>query len=429
MVSAGVHGLHSERAQLLQVLASQVGTTATSTTVTASPSPAVSGQTVTITATVSSSTGSGTPTGTVTFTNGSTTLGTAPVESNGTATFSTFRTSTLPVGNDTVTASYGGDVTYDTSSGSVAETVTSAGTTATTTTVSSSLNPASSGTSVTFTATVAHATGSATPTGTVTFSEGSTTLGTATLESTGTATFNTSTLAVGSDTVTASYSGDATYASSSNSVTESVTSIGTTTTAVTASANPAVSGQTVTFTATVTAGSGTFDNGGTVQFAVDGTNFGSPVSLSGGQATIADSALAAGTHTITATYSGDTNFSTSSGTLSGGQTVNHGGPRRPTVTSSANPSAFGQSGDLHGHGDGRLGDVRQRRHGAVRGGRDELRFPVSLSGGQATIADAALAAGTHTITATYSGDTNFSTSSGTLSGGQTVTRRARTTTA
>ena len=51
--------------------------------------------------------------------------------------------------------------------------------------------------------------------------------------------------------------------------------------------------------------------------------------------------------------------------------------------------------------------------------------PVSLSGGSATIADAALSDGTHTITASYSGDTNFSTSSGTLSGGQTVTRRAR----
>ena len=37
------------------------------------------------------------------------------------------------------------------------------------------------------------------------------------------------------------------------------------------------------------------------------------------QATIADSALSVGTHAITATYSGDTNFTSSNGTLSGGQ--------------------------------------------------------------------------------------------------------------
>ncbi|HEV8060141.1 MAG TPA: DUF4214 domain-containing protein, partial [Gemmataceae bacterium] len=92
-------------------------------------------------------------------------------------------------------------------------------------------------------------------------------------------------------------------------------------TVVASSANPSLFGQTVTFTATVTAGSGTFDNGGTVQFAVDGTNFGAPVSLTGGQAITTDAALSAGSHTITATYSGDTNFNGSSAALAGGQTV------------------------------------------------------------------------------------------------------------
>ena len=46
----------------------------------------------------------------------------------------------------------------------------------------------------------------------------------------------------------------------------------TTTTAVASSLNPSNYGQSVTFTATVTPGTGTFDNGGTVQFAINGTS-------------------------------------------------------------------------------------------------------------------------------------------------------------
>ena len=60
-------------------------------------------------ATVSPTTGSGVPTGTVTFSEGSTTLGTAALDSTGTA---TLNISTLSVGSDTITASYGGDASY-----------------------------------------------------------------------------------------------------------------------------------------------------------------------------------------------------------------------------------------------------------------------------------------------------------------------------
>ena len=74
----------------------------------------------------------------------------------------------------------------------------------------------------------------------------------------------------------------------------------------------------MTWTATVTpaSGSGTTPTG-TVQFAINGTAFGSPVTLSGGKATSpSDSTLAAGTYAITATYSGDGNYNGSSGSLS-----------------------------------------------------------------------------------------------------------------
>ena len=56
--------------------------------------------------------GSGTPTGTVTFKDGSTTLGTGTLSSTGVATFST---STLSVGSHAITAVYGGDSNFTTS--------------------------------------------------------------------------------------------------------------------------------------------------------------------------------------------------------------------------------------------------------------------------------------------------------------------------
>ena len=101
-----------------------------------------------------------------------------------------------------------------------------------------------------------------------------------------------------------------------------------TTTAVSASPSSANVGQTVTFTATVTAnapGSGTPT--GTVDFfdtttSTDLTPGG--VALSSGTATFATTSLAAGSHTIKATYSGDGNFLTSSGstgTVTIGQSI------------------------------------------------------------------------------------------------------------
>ena len=82
----------------------------------------------------------------------------------------------------------------------------------------------------------------------------------------------------------------------------------------------------VTFTATVTPGSGSGQTG-TVQFVIDGANFGSPVTLSGGTAQTSTSSLSVSgsPHTVSATYSGDGSFNGSSGSLTGGQVVNKAG--------------------------------------------------------------------------------------------------------
>ena len=96
-----------------------------------------------------------------------------------------------------------------------------------------------------------------------------------------------------------------------------------TATSVTSSVNPSVYGNSVTFTAAVTATNG----GGTVAFSADGN----PIAGCGAEtlslvsvtykANCATGALAAGSHAVTAVYSGDAGYATSGGTLSGGQSV------------------------------------------------------------------------------------------------------------
>jgi len=83
-----------------------------------------------------------------------------------------------------------------------------------------------------------------------------------------------------------------------------------TTTSVASLQNPSTYSQSVSFTATVSAvPPATGTPTGTVQFKIDGADFGAPVALSGGTATsAATSALTAGDHTVTVVYGGDANF-------------------------------------------------------------------------------------------------------------------------
>ncbi len=111
-------------------------------------------------------------------------------------------------------------------------------------------------------------------------------------------------------------------------------------------ASGVVYGQTVTYTASVrVAGSSTSAPTGTVQLQVDGSNFGTPVPLSGASARL-NPKLPAGHHVVMIVYSGDSNFLSSSGTLMGGEFVTpapltitatnqsmvYGGPRLPALT-------------------------------------------------------------------------------------------------
>ena len=101
----------------------------------------------------------------------------------------------------------------------------------------------------------------------------------------------------------------------------------TTTTTVTSSDNPSNAGQSVTFTATVSADdpeAGTPT--GSVQFMIDGSDYGDPVTLGDdGTASISDAALdASGSpHSVSAVYTNlNGNYAGSPGDLIGGQVVN-----------------------------------------------------------------------------------------------------------
>jgi hypothetical protein len=162
-----------------------------------------------------------------------------------------------------------------------------------------------------------------------------------------------------------------------------------------------------------------------VQFVVDGTKYGSPVNLTSGSATSsAISSLAVGNHSVTATYSSDINYGVSSGVLPGGQTVKYA--TTTGVVSSFNPSIQGDSITFTAGVSG-VASVGVNPTSTVQFVVDGTNFgaPVPLVKGQYIIgatsqATSSLAIGTHTVTATYSGDNNFMGSTGTLSGGQVV---------
>jgi Ca2+-binding RTX toxin-like protein len=196
----------------------------------------------------------------------------------------------------------------------------------TTTKLTSSPNPSASGSSVTFTATVVPTgTPPSNPTGTVDFYQCATAscsstkpLGSGSLGAHGQARYSTSSLAVGTDFIEAIYQGAPTdfSGSTSNVITQVVTAPIATTTALTSSPNPSGLGKPVTLTATVTKSSGSAAPTGTVSF-YSGTPSGTQSPLGTGtlnasaKATFVTSSLPAGTDSLYAVYSGDTNFETS----------------------------------------------------------------------------------------------------------------------
>jgi hypothetical protein len=213
----------------------------------------------------------------------------------------------------------------------------------TSTAVASSLNPSAFGELVTFTATVTDSApgSSVPPTGTVQFVVDGANLGSPTgvftvSGNSGTASVSTSSLTASNSphSVTANFvNADGNFVNSTGTLPsgQSVTPASTTTAVVSSVPSP-VYGQAVSFTATVTnAGPGSAQAPtGSVQFVVDGQNFGAPVALTAGSnsstatsGSIATLAVNGGSpHAVLANYlNADPTFVKSDGSLSGGLQV------------------------------------------------------------------------------------------------------------
>jgi Bacterial Ig-like domain (group 3)/Beta-propeller repeat len=375
----------------------------TTTALISFPNPSVSGMSVTFTATVSSSS-SGTPAGNVTFKNGSTVLIKKALSGGAVK----FTTTELPPGSNPITAVYGGDSSFG---GSSSSPVNQFVLEATATTLTSSPNPSTYGQAVILTALVTSTLGVPPDGEMVTFKQGSTVLGSGTL-SNGEASFSTTTIGTGTKSITAVYAGDATFGTSTSKTISQVVSKAAAITSLFSSQDPSSFSQSVTFTATVSpeftgtpTGSVTFKNG---------TEAMATVTLNSGVASHSTTKLATGAYPITAVYGGDSSFlASTSNTLS--QVVN-AASTTTTLVSSLNPSDFGQSVTF-------TATIAPEFGGTVTGsvtfmdGTTTLKT-VSFSGGTAKYTTTKLASGSHNITASYNGGSDFATSSASLT--QTV---------
>ena len=284
------------------------------------------------------------PTGTPTGTDGSTALSCSALSgANGVTTSTCTDPASMTAGAHTIDITYPGDANFaSATTGNFTQTVSQA--TTNTAVTSTTGTPSLAGQPVTYLATITPSSHPFTMTGTVTFKDGAGTIACSPVTvafsgSTATASCTEagSAMTPGTHSITAVYNGDTNYAGSTSSTLSQVVNQDATTTAVMSTANPSTGGLAVTYTATVSAtGGSAFTPSGTVTFKDGSTVICTAVALSSASAQCTEPALSmtSGTHSITAVYSGDTNFTTSTGSLS--QVVN---PAPVTISESANPAS------------------------------------------------------------------------------------------
>lgn len=375
----------------------------TTTTLNAVPNPSTLGQSVTISATVSpTQPGDSFPTGQVQFFDGLKLLGASNLVS-GVAKIST---TSLTLGSHDITASYSGDGNFNASTSDVLKQQVRA---TTTTKLSATATTWVFGQGVAITAKVTSGSTAikGVPSGQVQFYDGQLPLGSATVVA-GIATLTSSNLSVGPHSITAVYSGDSAFAPSSSLVLSQTVNKGSTTITLSATPNSASVGQTVTLKASIAAGTSNAGTpGGQIQF-FDGKTLIGGATVVAGVASLSTSKLTLGSHSLSAVYCGDGNYSTSTSAILT-QQIKPG--TITTLSATPNPANFGQAVTL------KAGVAVGSSNASTPSGKVQffdgqiLLGSANLVKGVATLSLSTLAVGTHSLTAVYGGDTNFAPSS------------------
>lgn len=402
-----------------------VSKAAVDVTLTTTDDSTVTGEAVGLTATVAvQAPGGGTPAGSVQLLVDGNAVGDPVDLTNGSATFPPL--TSLKAGSHTLAAAYAGSSGYQSGSGQVEQDVAKADTTVA---LLASPSPSLQDQEVQLTATVAAVSpGSGDATGTITFLAGTEPIGSAPLSG-GTAVLAVSDLAPGSYQLSARYAGDDDYrASASEAVSHTViegTAVVATSTVLTSSTNPSTYGELITFRAEVAAADDSTP-AGTVQFSVDGQDFGGPVAV-GPDGTAESATLASpdpGDHTVIAAFTPEPGFAGSGDILV--QTVTAAGVDVALSSTDADAQVgdevrFSVEVSSQQAGTGvPTGFVQFSVDGQPLGDAVELE-----DGAASSIAVDDLAPGQHTVTALYSGDVHFRPALEELN--QTVAKVATTT--
>ncbi len=258
------------------------------------------------------------------------------------------------------------------------------------------------------------------PTGIVTLGAPGTSLAGQTLALNSKGNAETGLLLAGSYSVSASYPGDASYKASSNSLIFSVAKSPTTATAGLATL-PVQYGHPEIVSLQVTTTSNGVAPTGNVQFYVDGVAYGNPVGISGAGYTPSSSQpyawanaqtsvtfTALGSHTLTATYSGDSNYAAST---SAGVTVGVQATPGIGFSTSPDPPVVGQSVNLSAQVNAAAGGVVPT--GTIAFSVDNIAvtgtvtYTSAYGGMVGTIPYTFTSTGNHVVTVSYSGDVNY----------------------
>ncbi|SUE09809.1 Uncharacterised protein [Rhodococcus erythropolis] len=392
--TAGFGG-STAQAQTIEISSSALSTTTTLQV----PAAAITGSAVDLTATVAPNNA----VGTVQFKSNGTAIGTPVAVSAGVATLSH---SFDAAGAQSVTADFTAGAGFVSSSAS-AQTVTvsdPAPVDVETTTSLSVPATAITDSAVDLTATVAPNNA----VGTVQFKSNGTAIGTPVTVSGGTATLSHAFDAAGTQSVTADFTAGAGFVSSSASaqtvtVSDPAPVDVETTTSLSVPAT-AITGAAVDLTANVAPNNAV----GTVQFKSNGAAIGSPVTVSGGTATLSHIFDAAGAQSITADFTAGAGFVSSSASA---QTVTVSDPAPidvETTTSLSVPATAttGAAVDLTATvaPNNAVGTVQFKSNGTAIGS------PVTVSGGTATLSHIFDAAGAQSITADFTAGSGFKNS-------------------